>query len=167
MAKEQLLVFRLGSEEYAVSRSKVKEIVGSYWATKVPNTPEYMEGIICLRGNVIPIVNLAIRLGLAPAELEGNLSLMVKRFGVSVVNVTGKRVLIVDAANLQVGVVVDEVKEVLNLEEDAAEMTQPIIDISCQYILSIAKLGERRLMIVNLDKLFCEAEQATLRAAAR
>ena len=63
MAEEQLVVFRLGKEEYAVSIAQVKEIIHYKGATKMPNTPAYMEDIINLRGKVIPVIELAMRFG--------------------------------------------------------------------------------------------------------
>lgn len=60
MAEEQLVLFSLGKEEYAISINQVKEIIQYKDATKLPNTPAYMEGIITLRGKIIPVVDLAM-----------------------------------------------------------------------------------------------------------
>ncbi len=68
MASEQLVVFRLGSEEYAVTIAQVKEIIRYGGATRLPNTPEHLEGIINLRGKVIPVVDLGKRFGLGRAR---------------------------------------------------------------------------------------------------
>ncbi len=146
MASEQLVVFQLGSEEYAVSISQVKEIIRYGGATKLPNTPEHMEGIINLRGKVIPVVDLAKRFGLARAR-QGD-----------------AQALIVEAAGREVGMVVDEVSEVLRLEDSAIEPAQTVTHAG-EFLRGIGKVGDRLLIILDLDKLFSEEEHGAMRAA--
>ncbi len=146
MASEQLVVFQLGSEEYAVSISQVKEIIRYGGATKLPNTPEHMEGIINLRGKVIPVVDLAKRFDLARAK-QGD-----------------TQALIVEAAGREVGMVVDEVSEVLRLEDTAIEPGQTVSHAG-EFLRGIGKVGDRLLIILDLDKLFSEEEHGSMRAA--
>jgi purine-binding chemotaxis protein CheW len=146
MASEQLVVFQLGSEEYAASISQVKEIIRYGGATKLPNTPEHMEGIINLRGKVIPVVDLAKRFGLAQAKQAGT------------------QALIVEAAGREVGMVVDVVSEVLRLEDGAIEPGQTVSHAG-EFLRGIGKAGDRLLIILDLDKLFSEEEQGAMRAA--
>lgn len=138
MAEEQLVVFCLGNEEYAVAISQVKEIIQYKGATKVPNVPEYMEGIINLRGKVIPVIDLALRLDLAAGKAGG------------------KRVLIIEAAEKEIGLVVDEVSEVIRLQDDAIEPAPTGIGNS--YIRGIGKDENRLLILLDVNKLFKSKE---------
>lgn len=146
MASEQLVVFQLGNEEYAVSIAQVKEIIRYGGATKLPNTPEHMEGIINLRGKVIPVVDLAKRFGLARGETDG------------------AQAVIVEAAGREVGVVVDGVTEVLRIEDGAIEPAQTVCHAG-QFLRGIGKLEGRLLIILDLDKLFSEEEQGIMTVA--
>ena len=134
MAEEQLVVFCLGNDEYAVAISQVKEIIQYKGATKVPNVPEYMEGIINLRGKVIPVIDLALRLDLAAGKAGG------------------KRVLIIEAAEKEIGLVVDEVSEVIRLQDDAIEPAPTGIRNS--YIRGIGKDENRLLILLDVNNLF-------------
>lgn len=146
MASEQLVVFQLGSEEYAISISQVKEIIRYGGATKLPNTPAHLEGIINLRGKVIPVIDLAKRFGLAQAAR------------------TSAQALIVEAAGREVGMVVDVVSEVLRLEDSAIEPGQTVSHAG-EFLRGIGKLGDRLLIILDLDKLFSEEEHGEMQAA--
>jgi purine-binding chemotaxis protein CheW len=146
MASEQLVVFRLGKEEYAVAIDKVKEIIRFQEATRLPNTPPHMEGIINLRGKVIPVVDLAKRFGLQRGRTEG------------------KQAVIIEAAGQVVGVIVDGVTEVLRIDDSAIEPTQTVTRVA-EFLRSIGKVGERLLIILDLDKAFSEEEIAMMREA--
>ncbi|MDT8903579.1 chemotaxis protein CheW [Anaeroselena agilis] len=146
MASEQLVVFQLGSEEYAVSIAQVKEIIRYGGATKLPNTPPHMEGIINLRGKVIPVIDLGKRFGLERAR-RGEV-----------------QALIVEAAGREVGMVVDEVSEVLRLEDNAIESAQAVTRVG-DFLRGIGKTGDRLLIILNLDRLFSEEEHVEMQAA--
>ncbi|MDR7866532.1 MAG: chemotaxis protein CheW [Sporomusaceae bacterium] len=143
MASEQLVVFRLGKEEYAVSITQVKEIIRYGGATKLPNTPDHMEGIINLRGKVIPVIDLAKRFGLVREKTDG------------------AQAVIVEAARREVGVVVDGVTEVLRIEDSAIELAQTVCHAG-QFLRGIGKLEGRLLIILDLDKLLSEEEQQAI-----
>jgi purine-binding chemotaxis protein CheW len=145
MASEQLVVFRLGAEEYAVSIAQVKEIIRYGGATKLPNTPGHLEGIINLRGKVIPVIDLA------------------KRFGLIREKKADAQAVIVEAAGREIGVVVDIVTEVLRIEERAIEPAQTVRH-GGEFLRGIGKLDGRLLIILDLDKLF-SAENHGLMAA--
>lgn len=144
---EQLVVLQLAAEEYAISISKVKEIIRYHGATKLPNTPSYMDGIINLRGKVIPVIDLA------------------EKFAVAVEKTADKQVLIVEAASQDVGLVVDEVIEVIRLEERAIEAVRGMAQ-SSEYIRAIGKVDDRLLIILDLDKLFTQEEITALETAS-
>jgi len=103
MAGEQLVSFVLGTEQYAVPISQVKEIIHHCNATKLPATPKYMEGIINVRGKIIPVINLTAMLKLAPTAA------------------TEKRIVIVETSSLEFGIVVDAVSEVIRIEQSNIE----------------------------------------------
>ena len=139
MASEQLVVFQLGSEEYAVSITQVKEIIRYGGATKLPNTPDYLEGIINLRGKVIPVMDLAHRFSLAREKSDGGQAVIVETMG------------------QEVGLVVDGVTEVLRIDDTAIEPAQTICHAG-DLFRGIGKLQERLLIVLDLDKLLSEGE---------
>lgn len=144
MAEEQLVLFRLGKEIYGISITQVKEIILYKEATKIPNTPSYMEGIISLRGKVIPVVSLAIKLEMN--EAKG----------------TEKRALIVETGNKDVGILVDDVTEVIRLQESAIEL--PPTTTSNKYVRGIGKVDDRLLILLDVDELFSEDDMNDLQS---
>lgn len=146
MASEQLVVFQLASEEYAIPISQVKEIIRYNSATKLPSTPGYMDGIINLRGKVISVIDLA------------------GKFALSVEKSSDKQALIVEAAGQEVGLVVDSVTEVIRLDDNAIEVANGIAH-SGEYIRSIGKVDKRLLIILDLSKLFTKEEITVIREA--
>lgn len=146
MASEQLVVLQLAAEEYAIPISQVKEIIRYHGATKLPNTPDYMDGIINLRGKVIPVIDLA------------------GKFAVTAEKAADKQALIVEAASQEVGLVVDAVTEVIRLEETSIEAVSGMAQ-STEYIRSIGKVDNRLLIILELNKLFTQEEMTALQDA--
>lgn len=133
----QFIVFKLGSEEYAIPILKVNEIIRlkGINITKVPNTKDYVVGIINLRGEVIPVIDLRLRFNMDKSKLDDNC-----------------RILIVNMQNKNVGFLVDSMSEVAQLNED--EITQPpeeISDINSKYITSVAKYKNRIFIILDID----------------
>jgi purine-binding chemotaxis protein CheW len=143
MIEEQLVSFRLGNEEYAVSITQVKEIIQYKDVTRLPNTPEYMEGIISLRGKIIPVIDLSKRLELETSK-NGD-----------------KRALIIETVGREVGIVVDEVTEVIRLQDSAID--PPPTATGNGYIRGIGKDGDRLLILLDVDKLFSEEEMQELK----
>ncbi|MDP4127339.1 MAG: chemotaxis protein CheW [Bacillota bacterium] len=139
MSSEQLVVFQLAAEEYAIPISQVKEIIRYNSATKLPSTPGFMEGIINLRGKVISVIDLA-----------GKFALPTKKS-------SDKQALIVEVAGQEIGLVVDAVTEVIRLEEDAIEAANGISQ-SNEIIKAIGKVDQRLLIILDLSKLFTQGE---------
>lgn len=137
MAVEQLVTFSLDTEEFGVDIMKVQEIIRISPITRVPKAPSYVEGVINLRGNVIPVVNLRVRFGMPPDE-ETELSRIV------VLQVNGK----------VFGVRVDGVSEVLRLDSEAIEPPPPIaLGLDSNFIRGVGKIGDRLLILLNLDQL--------------
>lgn len=137
MAEEQLVVFSLGKEEYGVPVGMVKGIIKYSGATELPNTRDHIEGIINLRENLIPIIELA------------------KCFGLAIRAKTDRLVVIVEVAGREFGIVVDAVTEVIRLQESAIEPA-PVMLTSTGYIRGIGKEKDRLLILLNLEPLFAK-----------
>jgi purine-binding chemotaxis protein CheW len=146
----QIVVFELGDERYGLDIAKVYEIIRHQPITAVPQAPAFVEGVINLRGRIIPVVDLRDRFGMT----EGALT-------------KASRIVVCEAAGTRVGLVVDGVSEVLMI---AAEAIEPTPDVAAghdaAYLRGIAKLGERLIILLDLDGLFGAADAAALVATA-
>ncbi len=142
----QLVTFNLGNEEYAVAILKVQEINRMKEITRVPNSPPYVEGVINLRGKVIPVVNLRSKFGLAAKE-----------------NNEQTRIMIMDIQGITMGLVVDSVSEVLRIPSSTVEPTPPMAsNISAEFIKGIAKVDDRLIILLDMDRLLGRAEESEL-----
>lgn len=143
----QLVTFCLDNEEFAIDILKVQEINRMMEITKVPKSPDFVEGVINLRGKVIPIVDLR------------------KRFGLEIAEYTKKtRIVVVDIEGKIVGLIVDSVSEVLRLPSDTIEPTPFMVtDINSEYIQGVGKLEDRLLILLNLNNLFSKREGKELK----
>jgi purine-binding chemotaxis protein CheW len=131
----QLVVFSLGSEEYAAPITRVQEILDWAEPRSVSSEVPWMRGVISLRGKIVPVCDLAARLG---ADRAGG----------------GGQIVIVEAAGDQAGVIVDEVTEVLTV--DAARLEAiPVAD--AELVQGIARVGDRLIVLLNLDGVFATA----------
>ncbi|NLO97190.1 MAG: chemotaxis protein CheW [Peptococcaceae bacterium] len=137
MQEEQLVTFSLGSEEFGIDIMKVQEIIRIPPITRVPKAPDFVEGVINLRGNVIPVVNLRTRFGMPPEE-ETDLS----------------RIIVLQIDNKVFGVRVDGVTEVMRLSQDSIEPPPPIaLGLDANFIRGVGKIGDRLLILLKLDQL--------------
>ena len=138
----QLVGFRLDNEDYAIAITKIQEIILMKPITRIPQVPDFIEGLINLRGSVIPIVNLRKRFGLPPRELDDE-----------------TRTIVVNVHEKTVGCVVDAVTQVMRINRD---QIQPpplgVMAVNHQYLAGLAKLDDRLMIILDIDKLF-EAEE--------
>ena len=145
----QLVGFRLDNEDYAIAITKIQEIILMKPITRIPQVPDFIEGLINLRGSVIPIVNLRKRFGLPSRDLDDE-----------------TRTIVVNVHEKTVGCVVDAVTQVIRIERD---LIQPpplgVLAVNHQYLAGLAKLEDRLLIILDIDKLFGSAE-LTLQAAS-
>lgn len=148
-AERQLVVFDLGGEHYGVDIGTVREIILMQDITHVPNTPESIEGVINLRGRIVPVVDLRKRFGLTAGELTKD-----------------SRIVVVDIGQVDIGVIVDAVAEVLRIPANSIEPASLVITTSDSYYLEgIANLGERLIIILDLSKaLATDASAAELAA---
>jgi len=138
----QLVGFRLDNEDYAIAITKIQEIILIKPITHIPQVPDSIEGLINLRGSVIPIVNLRKRFGLLPRELDDE-----------------TRIIVVNVHDKTVGCVVDAVTQVMRINRD---QIQPpplgVLAVNHQYLAGLAKLDDRLMIILDIEKLF-EAEE--------
>lgn len=142
----QLVSFKIGSEEFGVDILKVQEINRMVEITKVPQAPMYVEGVINLRGKVIPIVDLRKRFNLEVKEYDKD-----------------TRIVVVDISGNIMGMVVDSVSEVLRLPSDTIEPPPEIVTgINSEYIKGVAKLEDRLLIFLDLSKVIDVNEIASL-----
>lgn len=142
----QLVTLTLGSEEFAVDILKVQEINRMKEITRVPNAPSYVEGVINLRGKVIPVVNLRRKFGLPEKENDDR-----------------SRIMIMDIQGITMGLVVDSVSEVLRIPSSIVEPTPPMAsNISTEYIKGIAKLEDRLIILLDIDRLLGKTDDTQL-----
>ncbi len=148
------LTFTLAEEEYGIGILKVKEIIGMMAITTVPQTPEYMKGVINLRGKVIPVIDLRLKFAM---EAIG----YTERTCIIVVEITGNN------KKIQMGGLVDSVSEVLNIKASDIEDTPNFgSHLNTDYILGMAKTGGKVKILLDIDKVLTVTEVADLSAAA-
>ncbi|HDN59835.1 MAG TPA: chemotaxis protein CheW [Candidatus Marinimicrobia bacterium] len=140
------LTFKLGNEEYGIEILKVREIIGMMDITYVPRTPDFVKGVINLRGKVIPVIDLRKKFGLDEAEITDETCIIV-------VDVYRDDVLV------QAGLLVDSVSEVLDVEdgdiEDAPSFGE---EIDTSFILGMAKVKGGIKILLNIDKVLSTEE---------
>ncbi len=135
MSEKQFIIFNLGEEEFGVEVTKLKEIIKPPKIVSVPDTPAFIEGIINLRGEIHPIFNLRRKFGFAEKPFDEN-----------------TKILIVNANDNKVGVVVDEVSEIIRMDDTDIEETPELVSkISGEYISGVGKKDDRMVMLLNLD----------------
>ena len=133
----QLVSFNIGSEEFGVDILKVQEINRMVEITRVPQTPHYVEGVINLRGKVIPIIDLRKRFNLEVRAYDKN-----------------TRIVVVDIDGMVMGMIVDAVSEVLRLQSNTIESAPDIVTgVNADYIQGVAKLEDRLLIFLDLSKV--------------
>ena len=143
---EKYLTFSLGSEEYGVEILKVREIIGLLDITPVPHTPEFIKGVINLRGKVIPVIDLRLKFGLEPKEYD-------ERTCIIVVEVSN------EAGSVMMGIVVDSVSEVLNISTTDIEPAPKFgINIDTKFILGMAKTKDRVKILLDINRVLTQEE---------
>jgi purine-binding chemotaxis protein CheW len=136
----QFVGFRLDNEDYAIAITKIQEIILMKPITRIPEVPAFIEGLINLRGSVIPIVNLRKRFGLPPREVDDE-----------------TRTIVVNIHDKTVGCIVDAVTQVMRINRDQIQPPPlSVLAISHQYIAGLARLEDRLLIMLDIDKLFDE-----------
>jgi purine-binding chemotaxis protein CheW len=149
-SNSELLVFALGKEEYGIDILKVQEIRGYDAVTSIANSPEFIKGVINLRGNIVPIVDLRIKFCLGQVVYD--------QFTV---------VIILNVAQRTIGIVVDGVSDVMTLSSSQlrpAPEFGAVLDTA--YILGLGTLEDRMIILVDIEKLLTSADMALVEAVA-
>ena len=148
------LTFSMAGEEYGIGILKIKEIIGMMPITTVPQTPEFVKGVINLRGKVIPIVDLRARFGMDTIDYT-------ERTCIIVVEIEGPDSMVM------IGIVVDAVSEVLNIKGDEIEDTPTFgTKLNTDFILGMAKMEGGVKILLDIDRVLIADEITTLRNAA-
>lgn len=142
----QVVSFRLGGEEYGVDISQVQEIIRLVEITHVPRAPRFMEGVINLRGQLIPIIDLRTRFGMPRIDATKS-----------------TRIVVTEIGNKRVGIVVDSVSEVLNIPMENVEPAPDMVaGVGTEYIQGVGKLGERLIIMLDLTMVISTEEKQQL-----
>lgn len=149
---QQFLTFSLANEEYGVNILKVQEIKGWTPVTRIPNSPEYLRGVLNLRGTIVPIIDLRMRFNQPRVEYTALTVVIV----LSVATAAGART---------IGIVVDSVSDVLNVGMSEIKPTPNLgSKINTEFINGIAASGSKMIMLLDSDKLLTSDELAQLQA---
>ncbi len=138
----QLVSFKIGEEEFGITILAVQEIIKLIDITTVPNASEHIAGVINLRGRIIPVVHLRKRFGLPTVEATKN-----------------TRIIVVEINDKTIGFIVDEVNEVLRISTDITEKPPELVaSVNSEYITDVAKLDDRLLILLDLEKALSNDE---------
>ncbi|HON57868.1 MAG TPA: chemotaxis protein CheW [bacterium] len=138
----QVVTFNIGKEEYAIDIMLVIEIIKTTQVTKVPLSLDFVKGVVNLRGNIVPIVDLKKKFKIVSKE-----------------NPKDVRFIVVDIHKKTIGFQIDKVNEVIMIPENQIDSATAIVSgISQNYITGIAKLGNRLIILLNIEKLLSEEE---------
>jgi len=142
----QLVSFVVESEEFGVDILKVQEIIRTVDITRVPKSPAFVEGVINLRGKIVPVIDLRKRFGIEKKAHDND-----------------TRIIVVELPDKVVGFLVDRVKEVIRVEKSVIEAPPELTtNVNSNYITGVAKLQDRLLILLDLDKVLSNDEQEHL-----
>jgi len=138
------LTFVLAEEEYGLEILKVREIIGLMDITAVPRTPEHVKGVINLRGKVIPVIDLRLKMGMPEAERTDQTCIIV-----------------VDIGDEEMGIIVDKVSEVLDIAAEDIEDTPSFgTRVETDFILGLGKADEKVTILLDISKLLSQSDAA-------
>lgn len=150
----QYLTFKLEDEVFAVDVANIREILDFTPATKVPGTPEFMRGVINVRGNVVPIVDMRLKFGLSRTEKRVDTCIVVMEIAV-------------DEDKIVLGALVDSVQEVFEMEASQIEPPPRMgTRWKTEFIKGIGKRNDQLIIILNIDRVFSTGELSILQDSA-
>ena len=150
----QYLTFKLDDEVFALGIDKVREVLDYTSVTKVPQTPDFMRGVINLRGSVVPVVDMRLKFGMAKTEKNVNTCIIIVE-----INLEGETAVL--------GALADSVQEVLDLEPHQIEPAPKIgTKLRTDFIRGMGKRDEQFIIILEIDKVFSSEELAAVQGAA-
>ncbi|MEW6012066.1 MAG: chemotaxis protein CheW [Elusimicrobiales bacterium] len=144
----KFLTFFLDKEEYGIEILKVQEIIGVMPVTPIPKMPDYVKGVINLRGRIIPVIDLRLKLSMPSAPLTEETCFIV-----------------VKSQNIFVGVIVDRVSEVTDISGENIENTPDVALINSDYIMGIGKENGKVRILLDIDKVLTQEEAKNLKKA--
>jgi len=148
----QFLTFKLSDEIFAVDISKVREVLDFTAITKVPRTPEFMRGVINLRGSVVPVVDMRLKFGMSKTEKSVNTCIIIVEVSV-------------DQETTILGCLADSVQEVMDLEPDQIEPAPKIgTRLRTDFIKGMGKRNENFVIILEINKVFTSDELSQVQA---
>jgi len=142
---DQIITFRIEDEEYGLEILKVKEVIRIKEITRLPKAPSFVKGVINLRGDVIPIIDLRDKFGLSQREYSEM-----------------TRVIVAEVDNKSIGMVVDSVSHVIRISSDQIDPSPLISGLASEYVRGVVKLGERLIVLLNIDKILTTEEKIEL-----
>lgn len=149
-AAGKFLSFQLSKEEYGIAILKVREIIGMVDVTPLPRTPDFVRGVVNLRGRIIPVIDLRRKFGMEPAEFTNETCIVVVDVGRDA-----------DSA-FRVGCIVDTVSEVLTIGAEHFEATPRCANAAGDYIAGLAKLKDRVLILLDIERVISDIDPAAL-----
>jgi len=146
----QLVSFHIGGEEFGLDILRVQEIIRVQQLTRVPNSPKFMDGIINLRGKVIPVIALRKRFGLEDLPHDKQ-----------------TRIVVIEVKGAVLGFIVDSVSEVLRIPASTVDPPPRLGKVEREFVSGVGKLDNRLLILLDVDRLMSESEEAIGVAAGR
>jgi len=147
----QYLTFKLRDEVFALDVSKVREVLDLTTITKIPRTPDFMSGVINLRGNVVPVVDLRQCLDMSTTEKTANACIVVVE-------------VVLDGESTTIGALADSVLEVIELDSERIQPTPRIgMHLRTDFIYGMGKRDEQIIMILDIDRVFSVDDMGALR----
>ncbi len=150
----QYLTFTLGDEEFALEIAKVREVLDFTTITKVPRAPSFMRGVINLRGNVVPIIDLRLTLGMTAIEKAVDTCIIIAEISL-------------DGETIQVGALADAVQEVVDIDPEHISPPPTLgTKLNTDFIRGMGKRGDEFLTILDIDKVLATSDLAAVASAA-
>jgi len=152
--QQQYLTFLLADEEYAISILRVKEIIGYDTVTSVPKTPGWIRGVINLRGNVVPVVDLAVRFGLTARPVTKTTCIIIVEWQM-------------ERQNTMMGVMADAVSQVMNIAEEEIQPAPSFgTRVNVDYLRGMAQMGKKFALLLDIDKVLSAEDTSDLKEAS-
>ncbi len=147
---DQYLTFRLGNEDFALGISRVREVMDYANITKVPRMPEFLRGVINLRGNVMPVIDLRLKLGMSATEKTVDTCIVIME-------------IMIDGESVEMGVLTDSVQEVIDLDSSMIKPPPRFgTKLDTEFICGMGKHNDNFLIILNIDKVLASDELALI-----
>lgn len=144
--KNTFLSFGIHKETFAVSVSKVPEVLQKQYITKIPNTPDFIKGVINFRGNIIPAVEMRTKFGLPPRKTDEKYVIIV--FDLQI-----------DDKKMMVGAIADKVNDVIAFDTNEIKPVPDLgLEYNAEFLKGMIKSGEKFIMILDIDKIFSKEE---------